>query len=488
MTGGSTGTGELLPSSLDAAILTPEAPRLIIARVTPSSSGPRDSALFFRNFRVTYPQASRGEGAWITDSAGKRYLDFSGGAAVNFIGHGRTTVAAAMARQAGEVAFVHSSQFMSAPAMELAGALLKLAGPAFEGGRVFFTCGGSEAVETALKLARQYQVERGHRSRFRVLSRQQSYHGATLGAMAVSGNPRRRAIYAPMLPDVTSAPEISTPYCYRCKYENYDCAERYAAEVQAAIKHAGDEAAAFIAEPVSGATLGAAMPPRGYLEKVRELCTASEILLIADEVMTGCGRTGRNFACEHWGIAPDVLVTAKALTSGYLPLGAVIVQKHVADAIAGGTGSFVHGFTYNAHPVAAAAGLEVLEIMRREQLVNAASAEGAAGSAVARALPRLNELDVVGDVRGIGLLWGVEFVADKRTKRPFAPELGFSAAVARACLGRGVLVYPMQGCVDGTAGDHLLIAPPAIIKPEEVSNAVDQIGAAIAEAAQAVQA
>jgi adenosylmethionine-8-amino-7-oxononanoate aminotransferase len=432
-------------------------------------------ALFPRSFAKSYPVAVRGEGVWLWDAAGKRYLDFAGGAAVNFIGHGRAKVADAMARQARELAFVHSSQFANEPAGALAAALLEFAGPGFAGGSVYFTSGGSESVETALKLARQYHVERGDTRRFRVLSRRQSYHGSTFGAMSVSGNRRRREMYSPMLPPGES-PEINTPYCYRCPYSCSECAAQYAKEIERAFLATAGDAAAFIFEPVSGATLGAAVPPPGYLEQVRDICTRHGALLIADEVMTGCGRTGTNFAVDHWGVVPDILVTAKSLSSGYAPLGAVIARAPVVEAIASGSGSFVHGFTYNAHPVSAAAGLAVMDIVRQEKLVqSASSANGVAGSAMAKALAKLKDCPSVGDVRGIGLLWGVEFVTDQASRRPFSPEAAFSARVAAAATERGVLVYPMQGCADGTSGDHVLIAPPAIISAEEVDWAVGQL-------------
>jgi adenosylmethionine-8-amino-7-oxononanoate aminotransferase len=260
--------------------------------------------------------------------------------------------------------------------------------------------------------------------------------------------------------------------------------------LERAIEAAHGEAAGFIFEPMSGATLGAVTPPPGYLQAIAEICRRHGVLLIADEVMTGMGRTGRNFAIEHslvepGGIAPDILVTAKGLSSGYAPLGAVIASKGMVDAIAAGSGAFLHGFTYNAHPVSLAAGRAVLRRVRSLNLVHAADsdASGTAGSALKIALESLRDLEAVGDVRGLGLLWGVEFVADKKTKAPFAPEKNFAGLVGQACLRRGLLVYPMQGCVDGVAGDHLLIAPPAVISIEQIGWAVEQIRAAILESA-----
>jgi len=443
-----------------------------------------------RSFRKPYPVAVRGEGVYVWDGDGNRYLDFSGSAAVNFIGHGVREIADAMAEQARQLEFVHTSQFTTAVAEEFARELLDFAGEHFAGGAVYFTCGGSESVETALKLARQYQVEIGERDRYQILSRRQSYHGATLGALAVSGNRKRREIYLPM---VREFEHVGIPYCYRCTFGStgdctdscYNCGQKYAAELERAIQAAKGEAAGFIFEPMSGATLGAVTPPPGYLQAIANICQRHGVLLIADEVMTGMGRTGRNFAIEHWGIAPDILVTAKGLSSGYAPLGAVIASKKVVDAIAEGSGAFLHGFTYNAHPVSVAAGRAVLRRIRSLKLVYAADSQsgGTAGSALKIALESLRDLDVVGDVRGLGLLCGVEFVADKKTKAAFPPENNFAGLVGQACLRRGLLVYPMQGCVDGVAGDHLLIAPPAVISAEEIGWAVEQLRAAVVEAA-----
>ncbi|HTE88743.1 MAG TPA: aspartate aminotransferase family protein [Terriglobales bacterium] len=443
---------------------------------------PFPSALLRRSFRKAFPPAVRGEGVYLWDDRGKRYLDFSGSAAVNFIGHGVQEIPDAMAAQARKLEFVHSSQFTTPVAEEYAQELLDFAGANFGGGCVYFTSGGSEAIETALKLSRQYQVEIGQSKRYQVLSRSQSYHGSTLGALAVSGNKRRREIYLPMVREFA---QIGLPYCYRCAYDCQECANQYAKELERAIELSNGEAAAFISEPVSGATLGAAVPPDGYLHQVAEICRRQGVLFIADEVMTGMGRTGRNFAVEHWGVAPDILVTAKGLSSGYAPLGAVLVSKKVADAISCGSGSFLHGFTYNSHPISLAAGRAVLQYLQKLNLVQAADSNRADTPAaeLGKALKTLRELDRVGDVRGIGMLWGVEFVADKPSKKPFAPDLNFGGLVAQAATKRGLLVYPMQGSVDGVSGDHLLIAPPAVMTHEQIQWALDQLGESIKETA-----
>jgi adenosylmethionine-8-amino-7-oxononanoate aminotransferase len=438
-----------------------------------------DSAVFRRSFRKDFPAAARGEGVYVYDTQGKRYLDFSGSAAVNFIGHGVGEIGAAMADQAKQLEFVHTSQFTTPVAEDYARELLEFAGENFLGGAVYFTSGGSEAIETALKLARQYQVEIGQPERHQILSRTQSYHGSTLGALAVSGNKRRREIYLPMVREFA---HIGIPYCYRCEKDCTDgcrrCGEEYAQELAQALD---GNSAAFICEPVSGATLGAAPSPPGYLQAIAEICRQHGLLFIADEVMTGMGRCGRNFAVDQWGVAPDILVAAKGLSSGYAPLGAVIANQKVVQAIASGSGAFLHGFTYNAHPVCAAAGRAVLKFIKTHDLVNAADCDRKESMAgiLKSVLETLSDIDSVGDVRGMGLLRAVEFVADKPSKRPFPPSQNFAAKVGQAASARGLLVYPMQGCVDGTSGDHLLLAPPAVITPEQVTWAVQNLREAI---------
>ena len=440
------------------------------------------SSVFRRSFKKPFPSAVRGEGVYIWDSEGNKYLDFSGSAAVNFIGHGVAKISQAMVEQARQLEFAHTSQFTTPIAEQYARELLDFAGRNFAGGAVYFTSGGSEAIETALKLARQYQVEACQTRRHQVLSRTQSYHGSTLGALSVSGNKRRRQIYLPMIREFE---HIGIPYCYRCNYDCKDgcrnCGQEYAAELDQAIKASNGQAAAFIFEPVSGATLGAVTPPSGYLQSIAQICQRQGVLLIADEVMTGMGRTGKNFAVDHWDIAPDVLVTAKGLSSGYAPLGAVIASKKVIDAIATGSGAFLHGFTYNAHSIALAAGQAVLPMVKN--LTPSANSEqlDTIAAKLHKSLNELRSLKTVGDIRGIGLLMGIELVQDKSSKQPFDPKQNFAGRVGQAAAQRGLLVYPMQGCVDGTQGDHLLIAPPAVITRDQIDWATTQLGEAIVE-------
>jgi adenosylmethionine-8-amino-7-oxononanoate aminotransferase len=303
--------------------------------------------------------------------------------------------------------------------------------------------------------------------------------------MAVSGNPARRSIYVPMLREF---PKAGIPYCYRCPYDCSngcaDCGLKYAAEVEQAIAETNGTAAAFIMEPVSGATLGAAAPSPSYVKRVTEVCREQQVLLVADEVMTGFGRTGRHFAMDHWAVAPDIIAAGKGISSGYAPLGAVIAQRHVVDAINNGSGTLLHGFTYNGHPISVATGRAVLKRIIDGGLIEAADSErpGSIGSVLKNELQKLWKLGCVGDVRGLGLLWAVEFVADKRTKVPYPAEQKFATLVNECAMKRGVLLYPMQGCVDGKRGDHVMTAPPAVITADEIRWAVEKVGEAIGEA------
>jgi hypothetical protein len=452
---------------------------------TRSATPARRSAVLHRAPGKPYPVAVRGEGVWLFDAEGRKFLDFASSAVVNFIGHGGPAIARAMAEQASRLEFAHSGNFTTEVAEQFAQELLEFAGPAFRDGAVFFTSGGSESVESALKLARQYQVESGHADRYQIVSRRQSYHGATLGALAVSGNASRREIYLPMIREF---PKASVPYCYRCPYDCSqgcaDCGLKYAVEVEQAIADTKGTTAAFIMEPVSGATLGAAAPSPSYVKRVAEICREQQVLLIADEVMTGFGRTGRRFAMDHWDVAPDVIAAGKGISSGYAPLGAVIAQRHVVDAIANGTGTLLHGFTYNGHPVSVAAGRAVLKRLVEGQLVEAADSDraGSVAAILKEELQKLWKLESVGDVRGLGLLWAIEFVADKQSKEPFPAEKKFAARVHECAMKRGLLLYPMQGCVDGKRGDHVMIAPPAVITSEVIRWAVQQLSDSITDA------
>jgi adenosylmethionine-8-amino-7-oxononanoate aminotransferase len=424
-----------------------------------------DSALFSRNFKKTFPVAVRGEGCWIISSDGRRFLDAAGQAAVVGIGHGVPEIGLAMAEQSAQIAFAHTSQFHTAPAEKLAARLLAIAPPNFRtGGRVYFTSGGSEATETAIKLARQYHLETGQKNRYRVLSRRQSYHGSTLGAMSVSGNVARRALYEPLIADWG---HIAPCFCYHCPFEKTfpQCELACADDLQTHLRGSkGNDAAAFVFEPVVGATLGAAVPPEGYAARIAEICRKNGILLIADEVMTGMGRTGKPFAVQHWGVQPDMILVGKGIASGYAPLGAVLVSARVVEAFERGSGAFMHGFTYQAHPVSTAAGNAVFDYLESHKLFDRVAP---AGKNLREDLAPLQAHRHVGDVRGLGLLLGVEFVKDKATREPFPKSENIAEKIRQACLEEKVLTYPTQGCVDGLRGDHILLAPPFTISPEE---------------------
>jgi len=426
---------------------------------------PTSSGLFPRNFRKTFPVAVRGEGCWIISSDGRRFLDASGQAAVVSIGHGVQEIGRAMAEQSTQIAFAHTSQFHSPPAEKLAARLLAIAPPNFRnGGRVYFISGGSEATETAIKLARQYHLEIGQKGRYRVLSRRQSYHGSTLGAMSVSGNVARRAPYEPLLAEWG---HIAPCFCYHCPFEKTfpQCELACADDLQIQLlEHAREQAAAFIFEPVVGATLGAAVPPEGYAARIAEICRKNGILLISDEVMSGMGRTGKPFAVQHWNIEPDIILVGKGIASGYAPLGAVLVSARVVEAFERGSGAFMHGFTYQAHPVSTAAGNAVLDYLEKHNLFERVLP---AGKTLREALSPLQSHPHVGDFRGLGLLLGVEFVKDKATREPYPKSNNIAEKVRQACLDENVLTYPTQGCVDGLRGDHILLAPPFTISPEE---------------------
>jgi adenosylmethionine-8-amino-7-oxononanoate aminotransferase len=440
---------------------------------------PTRRGLFPRNFKKTFPIASRGEGCWIIADDGRRFLDASGQAAVVSIGHGVPEIGRAMAEQSSQIAFAHTSQFHTAPAEELAERLLAMAPSNFHhSGRVYFTSGGSEATETAIKLARQFHIESGQKDRYRVLSRRQSYHGSTLGAMSVSGNVARRAPYAPLIAEWG---HIAPCFCYHCPFEKTfpQCEIACAYDLDTLLLgNDSDSVSAFIFEPIVGATLGAAVPPEGYAARIADICREHKILLIADEVMSGMGRTGKSFAVQHWGIEPDMILAGKGIGSGYAPLGAVLVSARVVEAFERGSGAFMHGFTYQAHPVSTAAGNAVLDFLEAHNLF---ARVNTAGQNLRSALAPLQSHANVGDIRGRGLLLGIEFVKDKATREPFPKEQNIAEKIRQAGLEESVLTYPTQGCVDGLRGDHILLAPPFTISPEECALIARALQSAVAK-------
>lgn len=437
--------------------------------------------ILHRSMRVDYPTAVAGEGVEIIDSTGKRYIDASGGAAVSCLGHGHPAIVKAMHEQIDRLAYAHTSFFTTDIAERLADRLLADAPPAM--GHVYLVSGGSEAVEAALKLARQYFVEIGQPQRSHFIARRQSYHGNTLGALAVGGNAWRRQQFGPLLIDVT---HVSPCYEYRDRRadetaEQYS--ERLAHELEQTIATIGaHKVMAFVAETVGGATAGVLVPTPNYFRRIREICDRHGILLILDEVMCGMGRTGTLHACEQDGIAPDLLTIAKGLGGGYQPIGAVLIARKITDAIQRGTGFFQHGHTYLGHPIACAAALAVQETLAREHLLANVQTRGGQLETLLRA--RFADHPHVGDVRGRGLFWGVEIVRDRQSKAPFDPSLRVHAQIKAAAMAQGLCVYPMGGTLDGKLGDHVLLAPAFIVTEAQLQAIVDRLAHAIATATQ----
>ncbi len=418
--------------------------------------------VFYRNLKKSYPTVDRGEGIYIYDTKGKQYIDGSGGAAVVGIGHGVKEITEAMVRQAERISFSHGSQFTSQSAIDLASKLVQLSPKGLT--RVYYLSGGSEAIETAVKMARQYQVERGKPEKYKVISRWTSYHGNTLGALALSGHTGRRKYYLPL---IQHTPHIAPAYCYRCPFElePEKCSLECALDLEKTILYEGpDSVSAFIAEPIVGATAGALVPKDGYFQKIREICDRYDVLFIADEVMTGIGRTGKNFGVDHWSVIPDMIVAAKGLSSGYTPIFAVIVKEEIHQTIKEGSGAFVHGHTYSQNPLSCAIACAVIDYLIKHDLV---SRSAKMGEYLIRSLQSLYRHDFVGDVRGKGLFAGVEFVKDKKTKEPFDPKLRLNAIIANRAFEKGLITYPGGGGADGIKGDHLLLAPPFIITEEQ---------------------
>jgi hypothetical protein len=434
------------------------------------------SHVFYRQPKHHYPIAVRGEGIEIVDRDGNRYLDASGGAAVSCLGHDHPRVIEAIQAQVARLAYAHTSFFTSEPAEALADHLIERAPAGLD--RVYFVSGGSEAVEAALKMARQYFVEIGQPQRTRFIARRQSYHGNTLGALAVGGNPWRRHQFEPLLIDVA---HVSPCYAYREQGAD-ETSEAYVArladQLDQTIQELGPEAViAFVAEPVVGATMGAVPPVPGYFRAVREICDRHGMLLILDEVMCGMGRTGTLFACEQEDVRPDLVTIAKGLGAGYQPIGATLASRAIYEAIVAGSGFFQHGHTYMAHPTACAAGLAVQQTIVEEQLLGRVRQQGARLHELL--LERFGGHEHVGDVRGRGLFLGLELVADRASKRPFAPARRLHARIKSEALARGLMVYAMGGTIDGQRGDHILLAPPFIVTDAALETIVERLAAAI---------
>lgn len=443
----------------------------------------RHSHVFYRKHKGRKPVISHGEGVYLWDTDGKRYIDASGGAVVVNVGHGVREIADAIGQQAAKVGYAHATMFTSAAVEELSERLAAYL--PLPDARLFYLTSGSEAVEAAIKFARQAQIARGEQTRYKVIGRWGSYHGGTLGALAVMGKPSMRKTFEPQFLDM---PHIPPVYCYRCPFGlSYpQCGLRCADALEEEIKRQGaDTVAAFIAEPVAGATLGAVVPPEGYWPRVREICDRYGVLLIADEVMTGMGRTGRWFAVAQWGAVPDMITLGKGLSGGYIALSALAARGDLVELIWGKLGDFNHGGTFSHQPVPAAAGLATLNYMEAHDLVVHAGALGALLGEKLHAA--FGDHSHVGDIRGQGLMWGLELVADRASKQPFPPKAKLSARIFDAAFADGLIVYVMSGCADGVAGDHVMVAPPLVVEEAALDEIIERLERAIGVAITGIQ-
>jgi len=432
--------------------------------------------ILHRQIHGVLPVAIGGKGIEIFDAQGKAYIDASGGAAVSCLGHGHPDVTAAIHAQADKLAYAHTSFFTTQVAETLADRLIEDAPAGLS--HVYFVSGGSEAVEAALKMARQYFVEIGQPERRNVIARRQSYHGNTLGALATGGNEWRRTQFRPLLIETH---HIDPCFAYRYQLpgeSDQDYAARAAQELENKILELGPETViAFVAETVVGATAGAVPPVADYLKRVRAICDRYSVLLILDEVMCGMGRTGTLHACEQDEISPDIMTIAKGLGGGYQPIGAVLLGQHIYDAFAKGSGFFQHGHTYLGHPIACAAALAVQEVIRRDGLLTNVRSMG---SRLRQRLgDRFGNHPHVGDIRGRGLFMGIELVEDRSTKAVFDPKEKLHVRIKREAMARGLMVYPMGGTIDGARGDHVLLAPPFIVDETIVDTIVERLGDAV---------
>jgi adenosylmethionine-8-amino-7-oxononanoate aminotransferase len=426
--------------------------------------------VFHRSTRATPPAAVRGEGIFLIDGAGRRYIDACGGAAVSCIGHGHPEVIAAIAEQAAQLEYVHTGFFTTEAEEELAATIAAMSPGALD--RVWYTSSGSEAIEAALKLARQYHLERGDTGRSRIIARRLSYHGNTLGALAAGGSAWRKAPYEPLLIDV-SLVDPCFEYRFADPGENpEDYGLRVAESLEHEIIRLGPQTVmAFVAETVVGATAGAVPPVSGYFKRIREICDRYGILLILDEIMSGSGRTGTFLSCEQDGVVPDIATLGKGLGAGYQPIGAAICTNEVYDAVANGSGALKHGQTYNAHPVGCAAALAVQKVIRDERLMDRVNVAG--GRLMETLKARFGNHPNVGDIRGRGLLQAIELVEDRATKAPFDPALALHQRAKADAFERGLLIYPAGGTIDGRTGDHILLAPPYNVTDGELEMIVD---------------
>ena len=438
---------------------------------------PPTTRVLHRSLRETPPKAIGGEGVYLFGEDGRRVIDASGGAAVSCLGHQHPRVIAAMAKQASTLAYAHTAFFSSEPAEALAERLVgdEPGGLAY----AYFVSGGSEAIEASIKLARQYFIERGEPQRQHFIARRQSYHGNTLGALAAGGNAWRRAPYAPLLSAAFS--HVTPAFAYHEQHDGESDAQfvaRLAAELEAEFQRLGpNTVAAFLAEPVVGATAGAVTAPDGYFRAVREICDRHGALLILDEVMCGMGRTGTTHAWQQEGVAPDIQAIAKGLGGGYQPIGAMLASRAIIDTIRAGSGAFQHGHTYLAHPLACAAALAVQDVIREDNLLEQVKQRGK--QLEQRLTERFGNHRHVGDIRGRGLFWAIELVADRAKRTSFDPALKLNHKIKAEAFANGLGCYPGGGTVDGVRGDHVLLAPPYIASSDEIDQIVDKLGTAV---------
>lgn len=429
-----------------------------------------------RNYKTDYKVAVRGEGIYIYDEDGTPYIDGCSGALISSVGHGNRAVVDAIVRQLETLEFAHPSRWKIPVVLEAAEEIASITPGDVKA--VWLVSGGSEAVESAIKFSRQYFVERDgiQTSKSIIIGRWNSYHGSTLGTMAVAGNMPRRRIFLPLFQE---SPKIQPHYCYRCPYgQSYPtCGLRCAWELESTIKRIGPQyVAAFIAEPVVGATVGALQPPKEYWPIVRDICIRYDVLLIADEVMTGIGRTGKAFCVDHWDVVPDIICSAKALSGGYSPVGGMFVRTPLAEVIQKGSGAFSHGHSYNGNPVTAAAIVATIRFIKENNLFENAAIQG---DYLGRKMESLMDNPIVGDVRGLGLMRGVEIVQNKKTREPFNASAQATQKLIQECMARRLVVYPGTGQVDGVSGDQFMIAPPLVIQKDEIDDLFSRLEEAL---------
>ena len=434
-----------------------------------------ETGVFYRSLDREFPLVVRGEGCWLIDDKGRRYLDACGGAYVANLGHGESAVADAVAEQVRKVAYVNGTAFTNEPVEALAAELRTLSPKGLDFS--YFLSSGSEAVEAALKLARQYHVESGKPGKHKIIARTPGYHGNTLLALSASAREHYKKMYGPWLVPVTMIP---APYGYRCEPDSP--AMTGDALEEAILKEGPETVAAFIAEPVGGSSTGGAVPPPSYFKNVRKICDRYDVLLIADEVLTGAGRTGKWAAMEHFAVTPDIMTMGKGLSGGYVPLSAMITSKKIIEPIAKGSGNFKHAQTFSHSPVICAAGLAAVRHIKKNKLVERSAKMGAV---LHRKLAALLDLPGVGDVRGLGLLAGIEFVSDKKTKSPFPRNIRFAETFVAAAQEAGLIVWPNVGHAGGTDGDLVMVAPPFIITEDEIDQIVSRFKTALEKTLEA---